>query len=61
MQMAIRKGFKFNLNWIRTTSTITADQEIQEALGHNLTSIFLTHSMVMLKAAPKFKLLIKRK
>jgi len=61
MQMAIRQGFKLNLNWIRTTSTITADQEIKETLGHSLTSIFPTHGMVALKAAPKLKGLVKRK
>jgi len=59
--MAIREGFKLNLKWIRTTSTITADQGIQETLGHNLASIFPTHRMVALKAAPKLKGLVKRK
>ena len=61
MQMAIRQGFKPNLNCIRTTSTITADQEIKEALGHNLTSIFPTHGIVALKVAPKMKGLVKHK
>jgi len=61
MQMAIREGFKLNLKWIQTTSTITADQETQETLGHNLTLIFLTHGMVTLKVAPKLKGVVKRK
>ena len=61
MQMAIRQGFKPNLNCIGTTSTITADQEIKEALGHNLTSIFPTHGIVALKVAPKMKGLVKHK
>jgi len=61
MEMAIQEGFKLNLDWIRNTSTITADQEIKEKLGHNLTSIFPTHGMVALKAAPKLKGLVKRK
>jgi len=40
-------------------SRITADQEIQETLGHNLTSNFPPHGA--LKAAPKLKGLVKRK
>jgi len=61
MQMAIQEEIKLNLNWIRTTSTITAAQEIQETLGRNLTSIFPSHCMVALKAAPKLKELVRRK
>ena len=61
MQKAIREGFRLKLDWIRATSTITADHEIQEALGRNLTTTFPAHGMVSLKAAPKLKELVKRK
>jgi len=60
MHMAMRGGFKLNLEKVRATSIITADREIQKAPGHSITSIFLAHGMISLKADPKLNGLVKR-
>lgn len=59
MQTLYRAGFKIDLAAIRATSTVTADDDVRRALGHNLCSVFPKTGMIALKAAPKLKALFK--
>lgn len=55
---ALKAGFSIDLERIRATRTGGADEEVREALGASLQSVFPRKGLVALKAAPKLRALM---
>ena len=55
---ALKAGFSIDLERIRATRTGGADEEVREALGASLQSVFPRKGLVALSAAPKLRALM---
>jgi len=55
---ALKAGFSIDLERIRATSTAGSEEEVREALGASLESVFPRKGLVALKAAPKLRALM---
>ena len=55
---ALKAGFSIDLERIRATRTAGSEEEVREALGASLESVFPRKGLVALKAAPKLRALM---
>jgi hypothetical protein len=61
VQAALKAGLHVDLTRVRATPTAGAEEEVQQALGRNLSAVFPSKGAIALKSCAKLRALLQAK